>query len=62
MTKTVISEMSFMFESTIKMVSSFRNIDLAFYAEDLVYSEEIKKVIIELETELIKAKKIKDGN
>ena len=62
MKKTAISEIGLMFDSTIKMVNSFRNIDLAFECEDLVYNEEIRKVVVEIEKELIKAKQIKDGN
>lgn len=62
MIKTVISEMSLMFTSTIKMVNEFKESDLAFSCEELFYDEQIKKVISELELEIKKAKKIKDGN
>lgn len=62
MIKTAISEIGLMFKSTIQMVAAFKGVDLAYTCEDLVYSEEIKKIISELEIELKKAKQIKHGN
>jgi hypothetical protein len=62
MIKTAISEIGLMFTSNIQMINAFRNVDLAYTSEDLVYNEEMQKVISELEIELKKAKQIKHGN